>query len=179
MSWWNAFKVGSSLLGTLGSIAANKKATKTATASLVQKQQDLKKLQAAAQPGITQQYNTIARQNVLTPAQQTAINTARDTTLTALNQGGLRGSGRATVAAVKDVEGTLRNQYLDANRTRADSAASSLAGNYFNAGTNAAQVSPQIGETHGTNTLATAIQTGKAIGDIGALIADEQKNKKI
>jgi hypothetical protein len=85
--------------------------------------------------------------------------------------------------------GDVRNQFLTQNQGRADAAASGLSGQYFNAGNNLQNsivnsgkaVSSGLttaGDITASSMLGQAGVQGKAIGDIGAIIADEIKNKQ-
>lgn len=154
-------------------------------------------MQQTAAPGVYQQQRAIVEQNVLTPAQKLAIDEARRKAVGALNNSSLRGSGRATVAAVKDVDNTMRTGYMDQNRTRADTAASALSQQYFTAGrdvntqnANSATAGINAGKAVNTGIVGAAkansgavtqvadndsFTSGKAIRDIAAQIAEENK----
>lgn len=145
--------------------------------------------QAAASPGLTAMQNMITRGPGLNPAQQTALDDSRRTTIDSLHGSGLRGSGRATVAAVRKVEGDMRDQYLNQNQNRADNAAGALSSQYFNAGNNLAsnatsqgnaisQGLTSVGDINASGALGQSGISGKAIGDIGAIIADEIKSQR-
>lgn len=154
-------------------------------------------MQQQAAPGVYQQQQAIQQQNTLTPAQQMAIDNARRQSVNTLNGGNLRGSARATVAAVKNVDDTMRGQYMDQNRGRADTAASALSSQYFTSGrdintqnSNAATAGINAGKAvnTGLNTAGDAtargdigvgqqnvIATGQAINDIASQIAADNK----
>lgn len=156
---------------------------------------------ADASPGLIHNQNIIGRGADLIPAQQRALDEARRTTIDSLHGGALRGSARATAATVGDVEGRMRDSYLEQNRNRADQAASNLSGQYFNAGSNEANMNLQTGNTasqglintgqitssntqeQAKNTINanqnTASIKGAAIGDISAVIADQVKQNRI
>jgi hypothetical protein len=130
----------------------------------------------------------IGRGTALTPAQQQALDDARRTTIDALQGGDLRGSAGATVAAVRDVEGRMRGDFMSQNQNRADTAATALSGQYFNQGKNSADLDLSRGATvsqglmsnanvNAANTMGQATIKGQAIGDIGAIIADEAKRR--
>lgn len=201
MSWYNwlpAIIGGTAALGgaIIQSNAVNNAAQTAATASnnatnaqlqgLELSRQVIAQNQAAASPGLTQVQEIIKRGNQLTPSQVTALDDARRTTLNQLSGSGLRGSARATAATVKKVEGDMRSQFLDSNQSRADTAASNLSSQYFNAGNNLANNATAAGQTTATGLtsvgdinasagLGNAATTGRALGDIGAIIADEIK----
>ncbi len=203
-SWWDwvptLLKVGTTAWGAsqhanatqaAAQTAAN--ATNAATDAQLQglelTRQTMQQQQAAASPGLVTMQNMITRGPGLTPVQQTALDEARRTTLDSLRGSGLRGSARATAATVKKVEGDMRNQYINANQNRADQAAQTLSGQYFNAGNNIANLQSKagtavsqglttVGVLNASAQLGTANTTGKAVGDIGAIIADEIKNNQ-
>lgn len=200
MSFWSwAIPAGLTATGMWLASDANKDAAKItadatnrATDAQLQGIQDataiLQQQQAAASPGLTAMQSMITAGNTLTPAQRTALGDARTTALNQLSNSGLRGSARATSAVVRDVEGRMRNQYLDANQGKADSAAQTLSGQYFNAGNNIANMNVSqgnavsqglttIGNSNANLATSNANIQGKALGDIGAIIADELKDQ--
>jgi hypothetical protein len=183
---WGAQKASNANV-TAARIAAD--ATNRATAAQIAQQEEARKVlaanQAAASPGLTAMQSQIARGPRLTPLQQQNIADARQQTVASISPG-LRGSGAATVAAVRKVEDNLTRGYMDSNQTAADRAAQSLSGQYFNAGTNTAQSLSNSGQTLASGLTAigdinanqytkSADTTGKAIGDIGAIIADQYR----
>ncbi len=201
-SFWDwaptLLQVGTTIWGASQQADATKAAAQTAanaqnsaTAAQLQgielARQTMQQQQAAASPGLVSMQNVITRGTGLTDNQKTALDDARRTTMDSLRGSGLRGSARATAATVKKVEGDMRGQYLDANQARSDQAASTLSGQYFNAGNNIANLQTgagtavsngltSVGDINASSQLGTASTTGKAIGDIGAIIADEIKN---
>lgn len=171
---------------TATSVAAQKAATDREIAAREQANVLLKQQQQAASPGLTALQGVIGRSDQLTAAQIQALDEARRTTLDSLQGGALRGSARATAATVSNVDGTMRNQMLSQNQQRADNAASSLAGQYFNTGNTIAnntagtgQVVSQgltnVGQLQSNNAINQGTINGTAIGDIGAVIADTVK----
>ncbi len=159
---------------------AELKALEAARATQLQQQQ-------AASPGLIAQQQIVGQGDALTPLQMRQLDDARRKTADSLQGGSLRGSARATSATIADVEGRMTDQFMDSNRKRADSAASMLAGQYFGAGNQisnlqqktGASVSNGIvntGEVDAANTMGQAAIKGNAIGDIGALIADQFKS---
>lgn len=219
MSWFDWIPTALSIGGTLLNRATANDAIKSATDAQVDaanrgakaevdaadaakgyyaaSQTNDRAMQTQAAPGVAQQQTAIAQQNVLTPAQMLALDNARRQSVNTLNSSALRGSGRATVAAIKNVDDTMRTGLMDQNRARADSAASALSGQYFTAGrdintqnSNAATASINAGKAVSTGInaagdaqaqgdIATGTQnviaTGQAINDIGSAIAAENK----
>lgn len=197
MSWFDWVPTlitgASAIYGDLTKTAANnqasqisQQATQTATqqalAGLTQSEgsYDASKtndqaLQTQSAPGVANQQTAIAQQNQITPAQQLALDEARRSTITGLNSSDLRGSGRATVAAVKNVDSTMQANDLAANRARADQAGSALSSQYFNAGqninqqnTNIASAQQKAGQVAGAGTLDVGqTQAGNVTGNAG------------
>ena len=158
---------------------AELKAIETARQVFAQQQKD-------ASPGLLATQEIIGRGERLTPLQARQIEDTRRRTVDALQGGGLRGSARATVAAVNDVEGRMYDQFLDSNRSRADVAASNLSGQYFNAGKNMGDLDLKTGQSissglttmgdiNANTTVGLANTKGQAIGDIAAVIANQFK----
>jgi len=190
---------GATLYGAQLSSDATKSAAKTTTAasqaaaaaqteSLKRAEEIIKSQQAAASPGLIAMQNIVGRGEQLTPAQLTALGDARRTTLDSLQGGSVRGSARATAETVKKVEGDMRNTYLDKNRATSDNAAANLSNQYFNSGNTIAGLNTQSGTVASQNLmnagninaasdLGQANIQGKAIGDIGALIAGSLKDE--
>ena len=128
----------------------------------------------------------IASPKTLTPEQQLALERMRRSTLNALHAGGLRGSGRATTAAIRDVEGDFTAKALGQNQARADNAASQFAQPYFTAGSRIADTHTAAGRVAGENlynaglinagsTLATGNLIGSSIGDLAGVLAAQSK----
>lgn len=143
-------------------------------------------LQRQASPGLVALQGVVGRGDALTPAQTQAIEDARRTSLDALSGSGLRGSAGATVATVRDVEGRMRGDFMQQNQSRADQAAANLSGQYFNQGANQANMNltggaalssglTSTGNIAASNTIGQGRISGSAIGDIGAVIADQIK----
>lgn len=201
MSFWDfvpkIIETGITLWGAHETASADKKArdvaieqqnraTKAQLEGLRIAEENQRQLQTAASPGLVQMQNIIGRGEALTPEQIIALEDARRTSLDSLHGSGLRGSARATVATVNDVEGRMRAGFLDQNRNRADGAASALTGQYFNAGNNMANIATAQGGAVSSGLLANGQNLvdsiknqntikGRAIGDIGAVIADSVK----
>lgn len=166
-----------------GATAAEQEAIKVA-------QRNMERQQQMASPGLMALQSIIGRGEQLTPAQMIALEDARRTSLDSLQGGSLRGSARATAAVVNDVEGRMRAGFMDSNRSRADQAASNLSGQYFNAGNNisdlnlksglsASQGLMNTGEINAANTIGQGAVKGQAIGDLGAIIADQVKRSSV
>lgn len=191
MSWYDWVpQVASDIYGAITKTNANNQAAQTATAATQQAtQQELEGLTAAqgsyaasrandaalqeqAAPGVGQQQLAIAQQNTLTPAQQLALTEARRQSINALNSSDLRGSGRATVATVKNVDDNLSASLMAQNRARADAAAGTLSNQYFTTGRDI--------NTQNQLTGAAQIQSGKVAGagtqDIGAIQSGQTLN---
>lgn len=193
-----AISVGGTLWGASKAADATKEAAKTSAAAtqagtdaqvkaLNEARQTMLEQQTAASPGLMAVQNIIGRGEALTPVQQTELDNATRTTLDALQGGSVRGSARATADTVKQVRGDMTDAYIQSNRNRVDQAAQNLSGQYFNAGTNAAKLTSDTGQaisnglmtTGATNAAAGIGQAtiqGKAIGDIGAVIAGQLKD---
>lgn len=140
----------------------------------------------AASPGLMATQALISRGSALTPQQEMAVADSRDQALNALKGSSLRGSARATSAIVSDTDQRVRNAFMDQNQNRADSAATGLASQYFGAGNmmsnNATQAGNAVsqgllntGAINSANTMGQGTLRGQAIGDIGAVIADQVK----
>lgn len=132
-------------------------------------------MQNQSAPGVAQQQQEIAQQNVLTPAQQLALTNAQRQSINDLNASGLAGSGRAATASANYVGNELTTGALAQNRNRADTAASALSGQYFNAGqnintqnSNIANANVRAGQVAGAGALGVgAIGSGNIIGNAG------------
>jgi hypothetical protein len=112
-------------------------------------------MQGAASPGLIQQENVIGMADKLTPEQQLGLADAQRTELDALQGGNLRGSARATVAAVDDVQNRGRLADLQANQQRADAAGQALSGQYFTSGNNLSNLAVQSGKVASAGLVAT------------------------
>lgn len=167
-------------------VVAQQRATAAEVAAIQVAQGQLNEQKLQASPGLVAQQEIIGRKDQLTPFQMQQISDSRRTTLDALQGGSLRGSARATAEAVSDVEGRQVNQFLEANQSRADQAATNLSGQYFNAGNNVANLNLKAGDSvsqglisqgdvQSANIVGRGKITGQAIGDIGAVIAEQIK----
>jgi hypothetical protein len=166
---------------------ANREATAAQIAGNDRAGQRFETLRQDTQPGMSYLRGVVtAPPGTLTPFQAQQMDEARRTTTNRLATSGLRGSGRATVAAFRGVESDLRNRFVEANRNRADTAAGTLASGYTGAtnqmagldranGQAAATGISNTGLTQAGSTLATGTLLGSALGDIGSAIASSNK----
>lgn len=176
------------------SAAAIQEGNRLAQQRFEQQQADTKAMQAQIQPAVGRlQTMAAADPYAMTPQQDQEVDDTRRQTLNALAVSGLRGSGRATVAAVRRAEDNTRGRLIQQNQQRADAATTNLSGQYFSlqgAGnqmaTQAANVDASTGQAVGgtiqnqgnlqaESLLANTSLQGKAIGDIAAVTADSLK----
>lgn len=152
-------------------------------------QQRYEEAKAISAPAVARAQQIVNQGTDLTADQQAQVADARRATTNALQVSPLRGSGRATVAAIRKVEGDLTNQLISQNRARADQATSTLANQYFAANSGAANLDANTGQAVGqainnagmTNagaTVANANLRGQALGDIGTIINDAWKESR-
>lgn len=122
----------------------------------------------------------------LTPFQENQLEDIRRRTREGLATSGLRGAGRAEVAAFQKVEGDARARLIDENRGLANTAARTLSGQFSTAATNAANLDFKTaeaiadtnvarGQSAGGLRVAQSTIRGQAIGDVTGLIANELK----
>ena len=132
---------------------------------------------------------TVAGVHGLTPFQMQQLEDLRRRTKQFLAASGLRGAGRSTVAAMRAVESDFVNRALEANRGRADIAASQLAGAGFNAARSSAALESMTGRAAGEGVLRSGLfgaqagientrLRGEALGDIASLILTEAKGRE-
>jgi hypothetical protein len=198
-AWGTLFQAGSSILGGILGSNANKKASKSLSKTEKKKLKlmqraysDAKKeygeLKEQAQPAVTRLRQVVAAPNTLSEDQQIELADARRQATNSVNRSGLRGSGRAVTAAIKDVEGDVRRGFMRDNLARADGATSELAQPYFDAtgqtanlilnqGQTAANSADAAGQAEAGATLANASLRGQTIGDVSSLIASEVKGR--
>lgn len=137
-------------------------------------------LKRQTQPAQTYLSTVMGQGDQLTPAQLQEMDDLRRQTTNRLATSGLRGSGRATVSALRAVESDYRNKALDANRRRADAAAGTQAGAYYSTFDDQAALDRQgvnSGLYSAGATTANASLTGSALGDIASLIASDNKGR--
>lgn len=194
-------ETGTSLVGTALGLRANKNATERYMEAQRLRDQAiregnqealriLEEIMAETQPAVAGLRRIAAEDpRTLRPAQQTALADARRITANRLATTGLRGSGRAEVAAVRDVEGRLKGDMIESNLARQERSLSQLASPYFQAQTGRANIAagqgPQIaglygetGEAGQRQELAKGHLYGQAIKDIGSVIAEAQKRRE-
>lgn len=153
-----------------------------------QAQQRYEEMREDAQPGLAYLRTATLSPMQLTPLQQQQLTEAREQTNRNLSASGLSGSGRAQVAAQRQVESDLYNRFLESNQGRADRAAGQLAGQAYSAGAGAAQQGAaaagaegrgirEAGLVEAQGGIANAQLTGAAMGDIAGIIRDEIKSE--
>lgn len=191
---------GATVYGASTSAAANDRAAQIAQQGAQQRaaaiqqsnalaQQRFTNAQAVAAPAVEREKQIMYQGDTLTPAQQTQISDARRVATNQLALSPLRGSGRATVAAIRKTEGDLTNQLTTQNRARADAATSSLNQQYFGANTQAANLDVASGQAIGNaandvgqigadQTTSDAQLQGKAIGDIASIVNGAYKDAR-
>lgn len=150
-------------------------------------QQRFEQTQAQAQPAVDALQRIAASDPyTLTLQQEQEVDDTRRQTLNALSVSGLRGSGRATVAAVRQAEDNTRGRLIQQNQQRADAATTGLASQYFSATGQAANVDAATGQAVGgtiqnqgnlqaESLLANTSLQGRALGDVAAVTADALK----
>ena len=124
----------------------------------------------------------------LTPAQIRALEDSQRDAQATIAATGLRGAGRATVAALQETDARFREGAQQDNINRQLEAATRLSGQDFSAGTNAAQVSfrgipaaaeaaSKAAEPLANADIANTRLRGGGLADISSLIADETKTR--
>ena len=166
---------------------ANNNATNVEMAGLDAAKNVVAQNQSAASPGLLAQQEIINRGSALTPEQEQAVADSRTQAINSLKGSSLRGSARATSAIISDTDNRVRNNFMTANQRDADQAAGTLSGQYFTAGNSLASNATDAGKAASTglmnsgnidasNLTGQAKLSGQAIGDIGAVIADQVKS---
>lgn len=197
--------LGGAAISTLGNNAAADKAS-NATRDAAQIGADalregqrladerLEKQRRDAEPAVQYLKRVMAQDpGQLTPEQLTARDNMRRDVNARLSASGLRGAGRAGVAAANRADLEFSDNAFTTNQRRADTAATGLAGDY-NAATRSladldratassiGNISSRAVERGGTIDanagLANANQWGSAMGMIGSIIADEKKGRQ-
>jgi hypothetical protein len=169
--------------------AAQQQAAQVQAQALQQEQAQFQQLQQEGQPGVKYLQDTVADPGDLTKLQQQHLDELRRTQTNQVRTSAIQGSGRTAASLFRDTSNDFINKSLEANRNRAFGAAGQLAGASFNAGTNAANVSGQIGQVQGnalrnigSTDAAAGLATGKvfgsAVGDIGSYIASAGRASK-
>jgi hypothetical protein len=127
--------------------------------------------------------------SVLTPEQQRGMADYDRTAAARLAASGLRGAGRAGVAAVNEGRAGYMADLYGQNQRRSDAAAQRLSGGYFDANDNQAAIDRDTGRATGeaarsggyldaNATTANAGQWGSAMGAIANLFAKENKERQ-
>ncbi len=178
-SYWDwlpaLITAGATIYGVNQKSQATNQATKQLADANNQSTQILQENRTAASPGLLATQDIIGRGSTLTPAQELAVADSRDQALNALKGSSLRGSARATSAIVADTDKRVRDNFMSQNQGQADAAATGLSGQYFGSGTQVSQGLVNGGNIQAANTLGQGALQGQAIGDVGALIADQVK----
>ena len=152
-------------------------------------QERFERIQEETAPARSFLRRTVAGVHGLTPFQMQQLEDLRRRTQQFLAASGLRGAGRSTVAAMRAVESDFVNRALEANRGRADVAASQLARAGFSAARSGAILESSTGRAAGEGALrsglfgaqagiANAALRGEALGDIASLISTEAKGRE-
>jgi hypothetical protein len=173
------------IYGAISSSNANTKAAKKLAEAEQQKvalqKQVYGDLQDQSAPAVNYFRTTLASPSTLTPDQEDERGELERQTLNQVNRTGLRGSGRAVTSALRRVDADYVNGAMAQNRSRRDTAAGQLSGQYFSAADNLArgegdaiEGAASAGAQAGIN---NASLRGQAIGDIGGLIASEIKGR--
>jgi hypothetical protein len=172
-----------------GYTKALKKANKLRQQALNQAKQIYTDQQEQAKPAVNYLREVISNPvNGLYADQLAAQAESRRNAENQLARSGLRGSGRAVTASLKQVDSDFVNDALAQNRQNRLGAAGSLAGQSFTAGSNAANAlvsggnaagesAENIGLTKANTGTANANIWGNTLGDIGSLIASEVKGR--
>lgn len=177
----NAQAIGQIQQGTQQEVGAIQGGVDSSTRTLSDVQQD-------NAPGQTYLRNLVANPGNLTPAQQLQLNDVNRVTTNQIDSSSLAGSGRSAAALIDDASNRFRLGALDANRTAAIGAASTMAGNanraatqtagnqygggvaiggaYGQEGSNIAKITQQSGQNTGNAILASGKATGTAFGNI-------------
>lgn len=163
-------------------------------------QERLQPLATTSAPAIAYLRRVMAQDpSMLTPAQQTMRADLLRRASNTLATSGLRGSGRAVTASIRDVDRRFRDDSYGENLRRADQAAGQLAGvhtstvgsiadidrraaqdraNAVTKGGEAFSRATQTGAEAGASAdLADARQWGTAMGMIGSLMAQDRKER--
>jgi len=201
MSWLGAaLQAVTAIGGSLISSSANKKAanvaaqaTNTRTDAIREgnrvSQQQFEDIKKTAKPGVDYLRSVVTSDpRLLMTGQQERLNDARRQTIGSLSASGLRGAGRTTTAAVRDVERRFGADAYESNRNRLDRSAGQLSQPYFSASTTQANQSAQtgrdvansengLGAIKAESATATGENAASTLGALSSIIADEQKAK--
>lgn len=194
-------KAGATVFSTVSQINANKDAASIAgqaaerqRASIQAGDADairrLDEIRETSAPAVSQLRTTaITPVNMLQPDQEQQLEELRRNSLRGLNASGLRGSGRATTAVLRNVESDFRTKAIGENRDRRDQAARTLAGPFFSATTGQANVAAgegvrlgeidfRVGEDQADAGINNASLRGQALADITSILADSAKKRE-
>lgn len=124
----------------------------------------------------------------LTPGQQTGLEDTRRQARNSLAYGGLRGAGRAGVAAFNEADRRYTDAAYASNQARADAAAGQLSGQGFGVTQQAAGFDIATGrgvaggavpaaDDKASSNLANAALKGSVVGTLSSFIANDQKDR--
>lgn len=205
MSWIGAaVSVGGTVVGGLFNANAAGKASAAAKQAAAIEAQSIREGRAAAQnelahvreenaPGQNYLRGVVAAPGDLTPAQQMRLEDLRRSTGNQIRTSAIAGSGRTAASLLRRVESDFTNNALETNRDRAFGAASGMAGRVGNASTAIAGLDasmiPAAGKAEAGgiakgglyqagSELATGKLIGSGLGEIGSLIAQQNKASK-
>lgn len=171
----SAFKIGAELVGASIASKANKKATRQSRAADAAAQAEI----AAANRQAAARAVQASQQPVtLGPTDQRTLQQARNTTQTQLRASGLSGSGRASTAAVRRVEGDIGGSLIEKERTRQERLATNLGNLDISTAQSGAATSRRAGAGAARQTTANAGLRSSAIGSVLGTIADEAKQRQ-
>lgn len=166
---------GATIVGAKIAASGNKKAAAAATAGEERSAEAIREANRLAQARLTQA-GKIPTQ--LTASQEAELDRARDDIRGQLASSGLRGSGRATVAAFREVESDLRNRMLEGERGRRERLATGLASIDMNSGQVTGDAAQRSGQYAANLATANAGLRGAAVGSILGSIASEAKERE-
>ncbi len=156
-------------------------------------QATLRDLRTESAPAVSYLRRVVAEPGDLTPAQQVQLDDLRRNVTNTIHSSPFAGSGRAAAALFRRAESDFTNTALDNNRARADNAARTMYGASTGAATgiatNQASTGTAIGKVTGEALtkgglydaqadIANGTLTGRALGDIGSLIATEGRESR-
>lgn len=154
-----------------------------------QAQRRFEEIQRQTAPANSYLRSVYANPNALNPLQRQQLEETRRTVANQLATSGLRGSGRAQVAALRGVESDFINRAVDANLRRADQAAQQQSSQGYNATSQMAGLDAATGRAAGDaalrggiyqaeGDLATAQTQTRAIADLAGFMASEAKGRR-
>lgn len=167
--------VAATLIGTKIAADANKSAARTAAAGEHRSAEEIEAANRLAQERLMQAGKLPTR---LTPSQEGQLEDARGDVRGQLAASGLRGSGRATVAAFRDVESDFRNRLLEGERGRRERLATGLSAIDRDTGYARGGAERNTGLIGANATTANAGLRGAAVGSILGAVANEAKERE-